>query len=133
MFPAVTHAPIKYLTDKESQRLAGVSSSNCYIFASTHQSDSHASGWHCINEILQKLSIKGALNATTNRHRVASLLAKMQLSEKEKELVFKHFGHSRAINENVYQTAAGTLQMQTTGKRLMEIKEVSAFSQYIYF
>ena len=37
--------------------------------------------------------MKGAINAPLNWHRVASLLAK-ELSEKEKELICKHFGHS---------------------------------------
>ena len=63
--------------------------------------------------------MKGALNATRNRHRVASLLRKV------KPLIFKHFGHSKFINENVYQAAAGSVQLQTTGKRLMEIHRSS--------
>ena len=65
--------------------------------------------------------MKGAINATRNRHRVASLLGKLELSEHEKSLIFKHFGLSKFINENVYQAAAGSLQLQTTGKRLIEI------------
>ena len=71
--------------------------------------------------ILKRLSLKGAINATRNRHRVASLLGKLNLSEHEKSLIFKHFGHSKVINENVHQAAAGSVQLQTTGKRLMEI------------
>ena len=123
MFPPETHEAMRYLTNEEIRRDAGVKEGNQYIFASTQNSNSHASGWHCINSILERLSLKGALNATKNRHRVASLLAKLQLSEKEKDLIFKHFGHSGKINQNIYQAAAGTMQMQTTGQRLLEIHQ----------
>ena len=36
-------------------------------------------------------------------------------------MIFKHFGHFKFINENDYQAAAGSVQLQTTGKRLMDI------------
>ncbi|XP_047145641.1 uncharacterized protein LOC124818656 [Hydra vulgaris] len=86
---------------------------------------SHASGWHCINEILIRLDKKGAINATQNRHRIATILAKLELSEKEKTLIYNHFGHSERINQNVYQAAPGSLQIKTTGKRLRAIQEVT--------
>ena len=86
----------------EVRRNAGVHHENVYIFASTKNSKSHASGWHCINELLRRLSLKGRINATKNRHRVASLLAQLKLSEKENEMTYQHFGHSERINQNVY-------------------------------
>lgn len=55
-----------------------------------------------------------------NRHRVASMLAKLQLSKKEQDLVFQHFGHSEHINK-VYQAPPGSMQLQTTEKRLLQI------------
>ena len=122
-FPPVTHTAMKYLTDKEIRRNAGVLCTNEYIFASTQNSTSHASGWHSINSILERLQIKGAINATQNRHRVASLLSHLKLTEKEKELIYKHFGHSKNINENVYQAAAGSLQLATTVQKLQLINQ----------
>ena len=122
-FPPVTHTAMKYLTDKEIRRNAGVLCTNEYIFASTQNSASHASGWHSINSILERLQIKGAINATQNRHRVASLLSHLKLTEKEKELIYKHFGHSKNINENVYQAAAGSLQLATTAQKLQLINQ----------
>ena len=120
-FPPECFKAMKFLTDEKTRSEAGVLSSNEFIFASTQKSTSHADGWHCINDILKKLSLEGAINATRNRHRVASLLASLQLSEKEQQLIFKHFGHSAAMNENVYQSASGTLQKNTTGKQLMQL------------
>lgn len=120
MFPPETHQAIKFLVDQNNRSLAGVLKTNQYVFPSK-SSEYHTSGWHAVNEILTMLSLKGAINATRNRHRVASLLAKLQLSDKEKELVYKHFGHTELVNANKYQAAAGSLQLNTTGKRLTEI------------
>ena len=121
IFPYETIACMKYLTDETIRQDAGVHKDNPYIFASTQKSQSHASGWHCINDILKRLCLKGALNATKNRHRVASLLAKLELTKKEQDLIFQHFGHSKQMNEDVYQAPPGSLQLQTTGQYLLEI------------
>ena len=129
MFPPECHKALKYLTDKDIRSGAGVCPKNMYIFPSTKKSDSHPDGWHCINDILVKLDKKGALNATANRHRVATLLARLQLTEKEKEMIFKHFGHSKNMNENRYQAAPGSMQLRTTGSRLLEIQGSSSKSK----
>ena len=84
---------------------------------------SHASGLHCINDMLVRLSRKGAINATKNRHHSSSLLSKLQLFEREKDLIFKPFGHSQDINEGVYQAPQGAVQIQITGQKLLEINE----------
>ena len=55
--------------------------------------------------------MKGKINPTRNCHRVASLLAKLELTDKEKEMLFKHFGHSKEINETVYQACTGSMQL----------------------
>jgi len=122
LFPPETVKAMKYLADPEVRRLAGILTTNNYVFASTQGSKSHATGWHSINEILERLSLKGKVNATKNRHRVASLLARLQLPDKEQQLIFKHFGHSKSINENVYQVAAGSLHLKNTGHRLKQIQ-----------
>ena len=121
MFPHETIKDMQYLTNPEVQANVGVNKDNSYIFASTQNSKGHAYGWHCINYILKRLLLKGSIYATKNKHRAASLLAKWKLSKNEKSLIFKHFGHSKFVNKNVYQVAAGSVQLQTTGKPLMEI------------
>ena len=67
----------------EVRKNAGVADGNQYIFASTQKRTSYASGWHYINDVLVRLYKKGPINATKNRHRVATILAKLELSEKE--------------------------------------------------
>ena len=124
---------MQYLTNNEVRKSAGVQKKkNPYIFASTHNSKSHASGWHSINDILERLSLEGAINGTRNRHRAASILATLQLSDHEKHLIYKHFGHSKFINENVHQVAPGSLQLQITGKHLMEINSSGVLKKTRY-
>ena len=114
---------MKFLRDSQIRKEAGVNEANPCIFTTTQHSRSHASSWHCINDMLIRHSRKGTINATKNRHRVASLLSKLQLSEKEKDLIFKHFGHSHHINKGIYQAPPGAVQIQMIGQKLLEINE----------
>nr|XP_047142840.1 uncharacterized protein LOC124817088 [Hydra vulgaris] len=111
IFPLETIKAIEYLTNKKVRLEGEIHKENEYIFASTQNSLGHASGWHCINDILKRLNLKGAINATKNKHRVASLLAKLHLSKKEQELIFQHFGHSERMNKDVYQAPPGSMNV----------------------
>ena len=121
-FPKETWKAMHFLCNETNRKQAGVSQKNKYIFASTRGSDSHITGWHCMNDILESLGMKGRINPTGNRHRVASLMARFDLSESEKDLIYQHFGHSKNMNLDVYQACPGSLQLKTTGKLLKQIK-----------
>ena len=131
-FPPVTHAAMKYLTSGEIRSNAGVSPDNQYVFANVKKSDKYANGWHCLNEMSKKVFKEGSFNATQNRHRMASILAKLSLSEQEKDLIYQHFGHSERMNQNVYQEAADTQQLRTTGKMLLQVCLLNYFL-YLWF
>lgn len=75
----------------------------------------HASGWISKNEVLCKLDLKGIINVTQNLHRVATLLAKLNISEKEQQFIYK------AVNQNVYQATPCSIQLQTTNRLLHNI------------
>ena len=66
MFPHETIKGMQYLTNPEAWANIGVNKDNPYVFASTQNSKGHAYGWHCISDILKRLSLKGAINATRN-------------------------------------------------------------------
>ena len=120
MFPAESHKALRYLADKDVRSRAGILPSNDYLFPSTQNSPSHSDGWHCINDVLMKLDKKGAINATANRHRVATILARLSLTEMEKDMIFKHFGHSKSMNENRYVTV---LYLITTSLKRLKLKK----------
>ncbi|XP_066911407.1 uncharacterized protein [Clytia hemisphaerica] len=79
IFPAETLPAIKYLADPEVRKAACVLETNLYLFPSTQSGKGHADGWQSIDNILQRLSLTGAINATRNRHRVASILARLEM------------------------------------------------------
>lgn len=122
-FTKETWKALDFLCDPGNRERDGVSPKNKYIFASTKGSDSRITGWHCMNDILVSLSMKELINPTGNRHRVASLMAKFNLKESEKDLVYQHYGHSKDMNVNVYQACPGSLQLRTTGNLLKQIEE----------
>ena len=125
IFPVETSQAMQYLTSPEVRRDAGVEAGNIYVFASTQKSLGHADGWHCMNDMLERINLKGAINSTSNRHRVASILAKLELPEFERQLIYKHFGHSERINQTVYQALPGSMKLNSTGKRLLEINSTA--------
>ena len=121
IFPPQTFQAMQFLTSEEIRRDAGVHGENIYVFASTQNSRGHADGWHLMDDMLKRINLKGVINSTSNRHRVASLLAKLQLPEFERQLIYKHFGHSERINQTIYQAVPGSLQLNKTGNHLMQI------------
>ena len=129
IFPSETIKPMQMLCNDEFRLQADVNPENKYCFPSTQKSLSHTDGWQCINFILSRISKKGALNATTNRHRVASILAKLQLTDGERDLIYKHFGHSERINATVYQAPAGASHVALAAEHLSKIHRPNASSE----
>ena len=105
LIPEDTVRAMEILCDPVIRREVRVLESNVYAFPSCHNSEKHCSGWHSLTNVCDKLPIinKSRLTGTTNRHRLSTLMAAINLSDLEKSLVFKHFGHSKDINENIYQ------------------------------
>ncbi|XP_057290065.1 uncharacterized protein LOC130612732 isoform X2 [Hydractinia symbiolongicarpus] len=114
---------MRTLADKEIRRNVGISETNPYLFPSTQNSERHFSGWHSLTNVCEYLPIKdkSRITGTTNRHRLSTLMAAIDLTDAERELVYKHFGHSRDMNENVYQAPAAHQQLSSTGKHLLNI------------
>ena len=95
LFPPEVVPAMWYLNSQEVREASGVAKKNPYVFASTKKSLSYSNGWHYIDYILRFLHMKGLINATSNMHRVASIIGKLQLQEAEKDLIFKHSRHSK--------------------------------------
>ena len=87
---------------------------NIYLFASTKQSDEHVSGWHAVHYVIDKLTLEqpNLIKATTNRHRVSTLFSTLDVSAQDRELFYRHMGHSSKMNVETYQ-APPALQMIT--------------------
>ncbi|XP_047130416.1 uncharacterized protein LOC124810142 isoform X2 [Hydra vulgaris] len=98
----------------------GISFKNPYIFASGKKSESHCSGWHAMTSVCEDLPLenKKQLNATTNRHRISTLMASISMTDSERNLFYDHMGHSEAINKHIYQAPPAIMQLSNTGLRL---------------
>ena len=112
-----------FLCSTNARNEASVAPSNKYVFPSTQQSEKHVEGWHTITNSCERAGLNGRINGTMNRHRVSSIIGSMDLNEKELDLAFDHFGHSKNINERIYQIPQAERQLASTGRLLNIIDE----------
>lgn len=102
----------------------GVYENNIFVFASTGNSELNSSGWHTLKDICNAdeliLKREDLVNATSNRHRVSTLYAALDVPESERELFYKHMGHSADMNRDVYQAPLALQGVTKVGKNLMK-------------
>ena len=87
IFPAETFQAMQYLTNQEKRRDTGVEGGNMYVFASTQKVLAIPMAGNCMDDMLKRINLKGVINSTTNRHRVTSILSKLELPEFERQLI----------------------------------------------
>ena len=125
IFPEDTIDAIKVLCDPYYRNNAGILASNKYVFPSIMLSENHVSGWHSVRKmtlsIQDKLQSINTLTATTNRHRVSTLFATMDLPKKDREWFFQHMGHSEEINLSIYQAPPAIMELTKVGKHLIDM------------
>ena len=64
----------------------------------------HVSGWQCVRNVFEKAGVSRYITATDMRHYVATFHASLEVPQHEIDcFIQKHMGHSKCINENVYQ------------------------------
>jgi len=114
---------LNQLSDINVRKECGVSCDNQFLFASTKQSEEHASGWHCIYNVMTKVNLEKPENfkATNNRHRVATLFSALNLDTVERNLFFKHMGHSETVNVTSYQAPPAIMEVTRVGKNLLNL------------
>jgi hypothetical protein len=102
---------------------SGVMECNPYLFATIKSEDGHADGWQCINTACLKANISDPtkLTATKIRHRASTYHALQDIPENEKKAFYQHMGHSRNINETVYQCPPSVLEITKVGNYLTNL------------
>ena len=92
LIPEDTVECLDVLADKEYRQQADIVQDNLYLFANTRQSEEHTSGWHSLHRIMDKLPLKDPkkIKSSSNRHRISTLLASMDISPRDRDLFYKH-------------------------------------------
>jgi len=94
----------------------GIRSDNDYIFPSTLGSEANVSGWHALNRVCQKGGVSNNfINATKMRHLTSSMYASLVVPESQRAAFYSHMGHSRTINEQVYQCPLAEVEIRNVG------------------
>jgi len=106
LFPSDCLPALEVLAYRSIHRDVSISDSNDYLFACTRRSEKHKSGWLTLHNVVSKIpKIKKPENikATTNRHRVSTWYASLEIAPHDRELFFQHMRHSGKVNEENYQ------------------------------
>ena len=74
----------------------------------------HAASWHAVHRVSVDAGV-------SHPERVSTLYAAMQSTEKNRQLFYKHMGHSRNINENIYQVPLAEAEILNAASRLIII------------
>jgi hypothetical protein len=104
------------LTDVDVRRGADINVKNKFAFPNTKHSLNHATGWICVSKMCKKAGLERSINATDMRHYVSTVYSLLDASPLDREMFFKHLGHSKNINENVYQCPPALKTIMTVGK-----------------
>ena len=125
LLPTDSVVAMQMLADVDLRKTAGISIQNNYVFASIQDSLNHVSGWHAVNSVCTKVDIKDKirLTATKNRHRVSTIFAALDLSENDRNLFYQHMGHSKEVNQAIYQAPPALMELMKVGKHLKRIDE----------
>ena len=123
IFTNDTHKAMRKLVDPNIRDDVGILRMNKYVFPTTQGSDTHASGWHLIKSICDKIHLQNSsiITATKQRHRVSTIFASYDLTEGDRMAFYEHMGHGKDINENIYQAPPAIKELTKVGKHLSRI------------
>jgi hypothetical protein len=124
LIPNDTIKAMQYLSKVDVRENSGIAKDNKFLFASTQHSDVQFSGWHALKSVCAKVRMEKPelVTWTNNRHRVSTIYAGLDISESDRDLFYKHMGHSAQMNRDVYQAPLALSSVTSVGKRLLDIE-----------
>ena len=134
LIPQDTIRALEKLCDENIRKQSGIKITNEYLFASARNSEDHISGWHTLHNVGERLPFKDPANmkATSNRHRISTIFAALEVPQSEREFFYKHMGNSAAINEQIYQAPLAMMEVTKIGKHLLNIDKGNVFEIYVW-
>jgi integrase len=112
---------MQMLTDATVRSSNSVHNGNKYVFPSTQNSESHISSWHAVNKVCIDAKVEHLITATKMRHRISTLYAVLDVPHNDRQVFYKHMGHSENINVSVYQVPLAVAEVRTVGSRLQQM------------
>ena len=129
--PDDTVASVHKISDPVLRKDCSVSEANCYLFPSTGNSDSNVSGWHAINSVCDKAGIpRSSVTATKVRHLTSTMYVSLDIPESRRSAFYKHMGHSKQVNENIYQAPLAETEIREVGSVLQQFGMGQFFLYY---
>lgn len=116
---------LDYLCNPDVRREAGVAKDNKFIFATCSANPTHVEGWDTINFVCKSIGIP-TITATSQRIRLSTIYAGLDVQEKDRHHFYNHLGHSEAVNKGTYQRPLATLALEKVGKPLAEFDRGTA-------
>jgi len=117
--PEDTIPAITRLADPAFREQCGVSKDNSYLFPSTISSESSVSGWHALNRACTAAGIEPRkVTATKMRHYASTMYASLEITEGKRAAFYAHMGHSRTVNESIYQVPLAEQEVREVGSVL---------------
>lgn len=93
-----------------------VAKQNKYLFPSTSKSLDSASGWSAISEVAAAAGVQpSAITATKMRHRASTIFASTEATPHVRDAFYRHMGHAKEINEQVYQAPLALMEVAKIG------------------
>ena len=122
--PPDTVEAVKKIVSPEERQQVGIPADNPYLFPSMSTSDSHVSGWHAITRVAVKAGVPDkTITATKMRHLTSTLYAALDIPEAQRSAFYRHMGHSKHINENIYQAPIAEVEVRHVGSVLRKFGE----------
>lgn len=123
---------LSILTDDDVRRSVGINPSNEFVFPNTKNSMGHVIGWDCVNRMCQEAGLERKMNATSMRHYIATEYALLDVAARDRELFYKHMGHSETINENIYQCPPAVREIIHVGKVLGQLDDIDEGNSFLH-
>ena len=126
--PEDTIPALTKLADPDFRQECGVNANNSYLFPSTVSSESNASGWHALNRACIAAGIEpNKVTATKMRHYASTMFASLEVPEAKRAAFYSHMGHSRSVNESIYQVPLAEQEVREVGTVLRRFGKLNFF------
>ena len=114
--PTDTTEAVKKVADVEVRKVCGILDDNLYLFPNALMSLCQVSGWHVISRVCEKAGIEEhEVTATKMQHLASTMYAALDVPKAERSAFYTHMGHSKTINENIYQAPLAEVEVREVG------------------